>query len=123
MDQKDNPTPPAEGVSDTRTDEQGDKPGDVKEGGPRPSVSELLAAARGDRAATPPAAGRTVVPPDARRASAGTAGEAAPTGDAPGKSVPAATPPAARAAPASGASKTTSTPTPAINQGVSKAVA
>jgi cytochrome b6-f complex iron-sulfur subunit len=127
VDQKENPTPPAEGASGTQTDEQGDKQGDVEDGGARPSVAELLAAARGDRVerATPPtpAAGKTVVTPEARRASSGTVGEAAPSGDAPAKSVPAATPPAARVAPASGASKTTSTPTPSINQGVSKAVA
>jgi cytochrome b6-f complex iron-sulfur subunit len=125
VDQKDNPTPPAEGASDARTDEQGDKPGDTVDGGQRPSVNELLAAARGERVAraTPPPAGKTVVTPDARRASSGTVGEATPQGDAPAKSVPSGTPQAARAVPATGASKTTSTPTPAVNQGVSKAVA
>jgi cytochrome b6-f complex iron-sulfur subunit len=126
VDQKDNPTPPAEGASGTRSDEQGDKQADERDGGARPSVAELLAAARGDAAPreTPskPAA-KTVVTPDARRASSGTVGESAPAGDAPGKSFPAATPPAARVAPASGASKTASTPTPAVNQGVAKAVA
>jgi cytochrome b6-f complex iron-sulfur subunit len=49
--------------------------------------------------------------------------EAAPPGDTPTKSVPAATPTAARVAPASGASKTTSTPTPSVNAGVTKAAA
>ena len=126
MDQKDNPTPPAEGASGTRSDEQGDKQADQKEGGARPSVAELLAAARGDAAPgekAPPAGARTPVTPAARRASSGTVAEAAPPGDAPGKSHPAATPQAARVAPASGASKTTSTPTPSVNQGVAKAVA
>ena len=125
MDPKDNPTPPAESAPSTQGNEQGDKPGEGKDGGTRPSVSELLAAARGDvvKGETPPSERRTPVTPAARRASSGTIAEAAPEGDAPGKSVPAATPPAARVAPASGASKTTSTPTPAVNQGVAKAVA
>ncbi|HEX8351628.1 MAG TPA: Rieske 2Fe-2S domain-containing protein [Pyrinomonadaceae bacterium] len=128
MDQKDNPTPPAEGASGARSDEQGDKQADEQGGGPRPSVAELLAAARGDDSPagkTPPqtAAPKTVVTPPARRASSGTVAEGAPAGDAPGKSHPAATPTAARVAPASGASKTTSTPTPAVNAGVAKAVA
>jgi cytochrome b6-f complex iron-sulfur subunit len=85
----------------------------------------LLAASRGDvvkREATPPK-GRTPVPPSAREASTGTRAETAPPGDTPAKSVPAATPPAARAVPASGASKTASTATPEINKGVSKGVA
>ncbi|HEX8187378.1 MAG TPA: Rieske 2Fe-2S domain-containing protein [Pyrinomonadaceae bacterium] len=121
MDQKDNPTPPAESASGTQGKEQGDKTGVGEQaGGARPSVSELLAAARGD--AVPPAE-RTPVTPPARRASSGTVGVDAPAGDAPGKSFPAATPPAARVAPASGASKTTSTPTPSVNAGVAKAVA
>ena len=126
MDQKDNPTPPAGGASGTRSDEQGDKQADQKDEGARPSVAELLAAARGDDAPsekTPPSAAKTPVTPPARRASSGTIAESAPPGDVPGKSFPAATPPAARVAPASGASKTTSTPTPAINAGVAKAVA
>jgi cytochrome b6-f complex iron-sulfur subunit len=118
VDQKDNPTPPAEGASGTRSDEQGDKQADEKDAGARPSVAELLAAARGD--AAPP---KTVVTPPARRASSGTVADSAPAGDAPGKSFPAATPQAARVAPATGASKTTSTPTPSVNAGVSKAVA
>jgi cytochrome b6-f complex iron-sulfur subunit len=127
VDQKDNPTPPAEGASGTRSDEQGDKQADRQDGGARPSVAELLAAARGDAAppakTPPPAASKTPVTPSAARASSGTVGESAPAGDAPGKSFPSATPPAARVAPASGASKTTSTPTASVNQGVAKAVA
>ena len=126
MDPKDNPTPPAEGASGARSEEQGDKTGDGTEaGGARPSVSELLAAARGDavRHEPPARAGRTVVPPSARAASSGTVAEAAPPGDVPGKSAPAATPTAARVAPASGASKTTSTPTASVNAGVTKAAA
>jgi cytochrome b6-f complex iron-sulfur subunit len=126
VDQKDNPTPPAEGASGTRSDEQGDKQADQQDGGARPSVAELLAAARGDTAPsekTPPSASKTPVTPAASRASSGTVAEAAPPGDVEGKSFPAATPPAARVAPASGASKTTSTPTPAVNAGVAKGVA
>jgi cytochrome b6-f complex iron-sulfur subunit len=126
VDQNDNPTPPAGGASGTRSDEQGDKQADEKDGGARPSVAELLAAARGDaapREKTPPPASKTPVTPPAARASSGTVAAGAPPGDAPGKSFPAATPPAARVAPASGASKTTSTPTSAVNAGVSKAVA
>jgi cytochrome b6-f complex iron-sulfur subunit len=126
VDQNDNPTPPAEGASGTRSDEQGDKQADEQDGGARPSVAELLAAARGDtapREKTPPVAAKTPVTPSAARASSGTVGEGAPAGDVPGKSFPSATPPAARVAPASGASKTTSTPTPAVNAGVAKAVA
>jgi cytochrome b6-f complex iron-sulfur subunit len=89
----------------------------------RPSVGDLLAAARGEVTKREPQRARTVVPPSARLASSGTLAEAAPTGDAPGKEVPAATPPAARVAPATGASKTTSTPTPAVNAGVTRAAA
>jgi cytochrome b6-f complex iron-sulfur subunit len=125
VDQKDNPTPPAESASGTQGNEQGDKQGvEEPDGGAHPSVPELLAAARGDAGrkpgATPP---RTPVTPDARRASSGTVAAPAPPGDTPAKSVPSATPPASRVAPASGASKTTSTPTPSVNAGVARAVA
>ena len=125
MDQKDNPTPPAESASSAQGTEQGDKTGvEGQDGGKRPSVYELLAAARGEADRhDPPAGERTPVTPPARRASAGTVGVDAPPGDTPAKSFPAATPPAARVAPASGASKTTSTPTPSVNAGVAKAVA
>ncbi|HEX8149365.1 MAG TPA: Rieske 2Fe-2S domain-containing protein [Pyrinomonadaceae bacterium] len=125
MDQKDNPTPPAESASGTQGNEQGDKTGvEEQAGGARPSVYELLAAARGEAdRRDPPSGERTPVTPPARRASSGTVAADAPPGDAPGKSFPAATPPAARVAPASGASKTTSTPTPSVNAGVAKAVA
>lgn len=67
--------------------------------------------------------GATPVTPDAAEASTGTVGEAAPAGDSPAKETPASTPKAAREAPTTGASKTTSTPTPAVNKGVSKGVA
>jgi cytochrome b6-f complex iron-sulfur subunit len=90
----------------------------------QPSVEELLDASRGE-ARPRPAATRATTPvtPSAAEASTGTRPSAAPAGDTPEKEVPAATPPAARVAPQTGASKTTSTPTPAVNQGVSKAVA
>jgi cytochrome b6-f complex iron-sulfur subunit len=126
VDQNENPTPPAESASGTQGNEQGDKTGvEEQAGGARPSVSELLAAARGETAPREPAkaAERTPVTPPARRASSGTVAADAPPGDTPGKSFPAATPPAARVAPASGASQTTSTPTPSVNAGVAKAVA
>ncbi|MDT7807941.1 MAG: cytochrome b6-f complex iron-sulfur subunit [Acidobacteriota bacterium] len=124
MDQKENPTPPAESASRTPSDEQGDKPGIEDEaGGARASVTDLLAASRGDVSAREPAKRRTVVPPSAQLASSGTSAEAAPPGDTPAKLVPSTTPPAARVAPESGASKTTSTPTPSINAGVTKAAA
>jgi cytochrome b6-f complex iron-sulfur subunit len=122
VDQNDNSTPPAGSASGTPNEGQGDKPkGD--EG--RASVSDLLAAARGDvvRRDAAPASEKTVVPPSAARASGGTTGESAPAGDVPGKETPAATPTAARVSPTSGASKTTSTPTAAINKGVTKAAA
>ena len=93
------------------------------DGGQRPSVGDLLAAARGEVVRRDAAKEPTVVPPSARLASSGTAAEAPPPGDAPGKSVPAATPTAARVSPASGASKTTSTPTASVNAGVTKAAA
>jgi cytochrome b6-f complex iron-sulfur subunit len=119
VDQDDNPTPPAggaEGTPSAAADE-------TKPGGP--SVQDLLAASRGDvvkrEGATPKA--RTPVTPPAREASAGTRAEGVPAGDTPSKSVPAATPPAARAVPSTGASKTSSTPTAAVNKGVSKGVA
>ncbi len=125
MDQKDNPTPPAKSASGTQGNEQGDKPGAEEQAeGNRPSVYELLAAARGEADRhDPPSGERTPVTPPARRASSGTVGADAPAGDTPDKSFPAATPPAARVAPASGASKITSTPTPSINAGVAKVVA
>ena len=125
MDPKDNPTPPAESASRTQRDEQGDKQGDEPGGGARPSVSDLLAAARGDTVTreSPQGSAKTPVTPPARRASTGTVGVPAPAGDTPEKSVPASTPAAARVAPSTGASKVTSTPTPAVNQGVAKAVA
>ena len=124
MDQKDNPTPPAESAPGTPTDEQGGRPMVEKgDGGQRPSVGDLLAAARGEVVRRDAAKEPTVVPPSARLASSGTAAEAPPPGDAPGKSVPAATPTAARVSPASGASKTTSTPTASVNAGVTKAAA
>ncbi|PYS85547.1 MAG: hypothetical protein DMF67_00945 [Acidobacteria bacterium] len=115
MDQNDNPTPPAESAPDTPNEEQGAKP----------KVSDLLAAARGEvvRRESAPAKGRTVVPPSARAASSGTTAEVPPPGDGGAKEVPAATPAAARVSPASGASKTTSTPTPSVNKGVTKAAA
>jgi cytochrome b6-f complex iron-sulfur subunit len=124
VDQNDNPTPPAESASGTQGKEQGDKTGvEGAGGGPRASVPDLLAAARGDASRRATTTTRTPVPPPAARASSGTVADAAPAGDTPAKSVPSATPPAARVSPASGASKTTSTPTPAVNQGVSRAVA
>jgi cytochrome b6-f complex iron-sulfur subunit len=135
VDQNDNPTPPAADAEDgaPHKDQKGEQGGDVR-GAKRASVSDLLAASRGDvvegdgaaekRAArAKPATPSTVVPPSARAASSGTVSEAAPPGDAPGKEVPASTPAAARAVPATGASKTTSTPTPAVNAGVTKAAA
>ena len=125
MDQKDNPTPPAESASSAQGNEQGDKTGVEEQAeGKKPSVYELLAAARGEADQhDPPSGERTPVTPPARRASSGTVAADAPPGDTPAKSFPAATPPAARVAPASGASKTTSTPTPSVNAGVARAVA
>ncbi|MBA3243366.1 MAG: Rieske 2Fe-2S domain-containing protein [Acidobacteria bacterium] len=120
MGQDDNPTPPTE--SATGTPPAADEP--KRE---NPSVQDLLAASRGDvvkREATPTKdRAATPVTPSAREASTGTRAEGVPPGDVPGKSVPAGTSPAARAVPATGASKTSSTPTAAINKGVSKAVA
>ena len=88
------------------------------------SVEELLDAARGE-ARPRPAANRaaTPVPPSAAEASANTRPSAAPAGDTPEKSVPSATPPAARVAPQSGAARAASTPTAEVSQGVSKSVA
>jgi cytochrome b6-f complex iron-sulfur subunit len=124
VDQKENPTPPAESASSAQGNEQGDKTGvEEQAGGKKPSVSELLAAARGEAVKPTPAGERTPVTPPARRASSGTVAADAPPGDTPAKSFPAATPTAARVAPASGASKTTSTPTPSVNAGVARAVA
>jgi cytochrome b6-f complex iron-sulfur subunit len=122
VDQTDKPTPPDESASGTPNEEQKGKP----------KVSDLLAAARGDvvrregegaRREPAPTKERTVVPPSAKVASAGTVAEAAPPGDDGAKEVPAATPAAARANPASGASKTISTPTPSVAKGVTKAAA
>jgi cytochrome b6-f complex iron-sulfur subunit len=136
VDQKDNPTPPAAGADKgtPQKDHRGKEADDVW-GAKRASVSDLLAASRGDvvegdaekshvpKTPATPSTPSTVVPPSARAASSGTVSEAAPQGDAPGKEVPASTPAAARATPASGASKTTSTPTSAVNAGVTKAAA
>jgi cytochrome b6-f complex iron-sulfur subunit len=124
VDQNDNPTPPADSASGATNEGQGDKKAtDGKSASREPSVNELLAAARGDVAKSEPTKDKTVVPPSARIASSGTTAEAAPAGDTASKEVPSATPPAARVAPASGASKLTSTPTPEINKGVTKAAA
>jgi cytochrome b6-f complex iron-sulfur subunit len=132
VDQNDNPTPPAAGAEEgaPHKDRKGKQEGDLL-GAKRASVSDLLAASRGDVAEGDASVGKsrtakspsTVVPPSAREASSGTVSETAPRGDAPGKEVPAATPAAARATPASGASKTTSTPTSSVNTGVTKAAA
>jgi len=125
VDHEDNPTPPAESASGTPTEEQGGKTGNDKADGEKPSVGQLLAAARGDTAPREPrpTKERTVVPPAARLASAGTVADATPTGDVTAREVPAATPATTRAVPASGASKTASTPTQAVSKGVTKAVA
>ncbi len=100
MDNEKNPTPPADAAP-------GEEPAREAGGG---------AAREGGEGLTP-------VTPSAAEASANTVAEAAPAGDHPDKETPAATPKAARVAPATGASKTTSTPTPAVNKGVSKGVA
>jgi len=129
VDQNENPTPPAESASGAPG--EGSKPGVGEKGdGGKPSVDDLLAAARGDVVRPEPKPAkenlvkeRTAVPPSASRASSGTVADAPPTGDAPSKEVPSTTPAAARAVPATGASKATSTPTPAVNKGVTKAVA
>ena len=115
MDQTDKPTPPAESATGAVNEEQGGKP----------KVNDLLAAARGEvvRREAATAKERTVVPPSAKVASAGTVAEVPPPGDAPAKEVPAATPQAARVAPATGAAKTVSTPTPSVAKGVTKAAA
>jgi len=115
VDQKDNPTPPTEAAADPAR-----KP-DAAE--PRPSMQELLSAARGEVGKHDPAAAKTPVTPAAREASAGTTAEPVPEGDAPRKSVPASTPAAVRAAPTTGAAKTTSTPTGAVAKGVAQGVA
>ncbi len=119
MEQDDNPTPPGE-------DAKAAPGASADEAKPSsPSVNELLAASRGDVAKrdAPATKGRTPVPPPAREASTGTRAEGVPAGDVPSKSVPSATTPAARAVPSTGASKTSSTPTAAVNKGVSKGVA
>jgi cytochrome b6-f complex iron-sulfur subunit len=110
---KGNPTPPAGAAPDAQ-------PGDD---GPRPSMQELLSAARGEVVKPDPAAAKTPVTPAAREASSGTTAEAAPPGDVPRKSVPAATPAAVRASATTGAAKTGPTPTAAVAKGVAKGVA
>jgi cytochrome b6-f complex iron-sulfur subunit len=117
VDPKDNPKgdpkTPAGGGAET-------KPGD---GEARPSMRELLSAARGEVVRRDAAAPKTPVTPSAHEASAGTVPEAAPPGDAPRKSVPAATPQAARAASTTGAAKAGPTPTASVAKGVSQGVA
>jgi cytochrome b6-f complex iron-sulfur subunit len=91
VDQKDNPTPPAAGAEEgaPHKDQKGKQEGDLW-GAKRASVSDLLAASRGDvaegdssdqksRTSKSPS---TVVPPSAREASSGTVSESAPRGDA-----------------------------------------
>ena len=118
--EKNKPTDPSEEApAGTPKPEEGQARG-------KASVSDLLAAARGDvpepdrgqklRGATP-------VTPEGAEAGANVRGESAPAGDSPNKQTPSGSPVAARVSPASGASKTTSTPTAAVNKGVSKAVA
>ncbi len=118
MDPKDNPKPPAEAAEDPAR-----KPAEAEA---RPSMQELLSAARGDVSKPPPprpTATKTPVTPSAFEASTGTVAESAPPGDAPRKAVPAATPQAARAVPQTGAVKTASSPTSAVANGVSAGVA
>jgi len=113
-----NPTPPAEGSSEAQP------ASGVDAGDGKPTVDELLAAARGEvERKKMSAKAKTPVTPAARAASSGTVGDAAPAGDAPGKSAPSATPTAARVAPGSGAAKAGSTPTASVSKGVSAAVA
>lgn len=97
MDHEENPTPPAESVPGTQ-------PAKPKTERRKPSVAELLAAARGE--------------------TLGDASEARPREAVSAtKEYPASTPASVRAAPGSGASATGSTPTPAVNKGVSAAQA
>jgi cytochrome b6-f complex iron-sulfur subunit len=114
-----NPTLPAESAAEAPP------ASGVDAGDGKPTVNELLSAARGDveheKVVARPRP--TPVPPSAKAASSNTIADAAPAADAPGKSVPSATPPAARVAPGSGASKAASSPTAGVNKGVSKAVA
>ena len=127
MEPNDDPTPPAESAKGASAEDERRGTSAEDESSARPSVNDLLAAARGDAVkrepAPKPTRERTPVPPSARLASKGTVADAAPPGDTPAKEVPSATPPAARVAPAGGASLAASTPTPAINKGVTKAVA
>jgi cytochrome b6-f complex iron-sulfur subunit len=118
VDNDKNPTPPAESASDTPPAHGEEK---------RTSVTDLLAAARGDvvkrDAAPKQGESATAVPPSAHSASTHTHAEQPATGDSPTrKEAPAATPVAARVAPDTGASKTTSTPTSTVNKGVTKNV-
>jgi cytochrome b6-f complex iron-sulfur subunit len=121
VDPKDKPNKP-----DELAEDPAHKPADAE---PRPSMHDLLSAARGEvpgREPAPkprPTATRTPVTPSAFEASTGTVAESAPPGDAPRKAVPAATTPAARAVPATGATKTGSSPTGAVARGVSAGVA
>ena len=128
MDNEKNPTPPAESPSGASApldeEKRTGQPPSTEAPSQSALVDDLLDAARGEvKPRSTPAQKKTPVTPAAREASAGTRAEAAPPGDAPGKETPAATPTAARVAPESGASKTTSTPTPSINKGVSTGVA
>ena len=115
MDSENNPAPPDLGA---KTEGGGAQPSDAKDSATSPS-SAPPSAPRSRDASAP-------VTPDAGAASANTTvDKSAPAaGDDPeAKEVPSATPKAARVAPATGASKTTSTPTPAVNRGVTKAAA
>lgn len=96
MDHEENPTPPAESVSGTPQAKE-------KTERRKPSVAELLAAARGES-----------IGDDASRSRVGSSAP---------KEVPASTPASVRAAPSTGAALTASTPTPSVNKGVSGAVA
>jgi cytochrome b6-f complex iron-sulfur subunit len=118
VDPKDNPKTPVEAGPDPAR-----KPDEAEA---RPSMRELLSAARGEVGKPEPSrasSAKTPVTPSAFEASSGTVAEAAPTGDAPRKAVPAATPAAARAVPQTGAAKTASSPTGAVARGVSAGVA
>ncbi|HEV3469976.1 MAG TPA: Rieske 2Fe-2S domain-containing protein [Pyrinomonadaceae bacterium] len=112
MDPKDNPKAPAEAAPDPE-----------REAAPRPSMQELLSAARGEVVKRDPDGAKTPVTPSAREASSGTVAEATPPGDVPRKAVPAATPAAARAAATTGAGVAGPTPTTSVARGVSKGVA
>lgn len=113
MDSENNPTPPAERVT------QSSPPAAEADSTGSSATVNGAPAGRHAPETTPVGEAANTAPPEKRTPPATAAGREVPAST----EVPSGTTPAARVVPATGATKTASTPTPAVNRGVTKAVA